>query len=177
LFARLNLPGVDYKGLHHIEPKLLFVRIASHLRGYLDTSGLLCLNALNVIRKRPQSSLDLRCVLAILNSRLLRAMVHYEITAGASLTIRFSNAAMKALPLPALDPASPTDRQSHDQLVALAEEMLQLHDPERQALGSAEQQSRIATLDDAIDGIVDRLYGLSKSESALLEAIARGQDT
>ncbi|MCK6456028.1 MAG: N-6 DNA methylase [Phycisphaerae bacterium] len=171
LYAKLDVPGVDYKDLHESKPKLLFVRISPTLRGYLDESGLLCLNALNVVRKRATSRLDLRYVLAVLNSEVIRAYVKYEITAGASLTIRFSNAAMKALPMPRLDLTMAKDRAEHDGLVALCDEALKLHGhTETGATPTA--GAAASAIDAAIDAAVYRLFGLSDEEISVLRSVA-----
>lgn len=165
LFARLGVPGIDYKGLERVEPKLLFVRISPTLRGYLDKDGLLCLNALNVVYRRPDGAYDLRFVLAVLNSNLLRFYAQCAITAGASLTIRFSNSSMRDLPMPHLNLSIQSDRRNYDRLVELCDEALHLYSMGQES-SSAEQ---VRSVESQIDEIVYKLYGLSDQERRLTE--------
>lgn len=170
--VELGLMGINYKDLHTMKEKLYFIRIAKSLRGYLDNSGLIALNALNFIFKSNGNVLyKLQYVLGLLNSQLLKSYVEFTVTGGANLTIRLSNAIMRSLPIRTINFDDPTDVQMHDDMVALVDDMLDLH---RQLPGLAGEsrrivQARIAATDRRIDALVYALYGLSAEEVAIVE--------
>ena len=170
--AELGLPGINYKDLHKMDEKLYFIRIAKSLRGYLDKDGLLALNALNFVHKS-QSSVPykLEYILGILNSRLLKSYVEFTVTGGANLTIRLSNAVMRSLPIRTIDFDNPADVNMHNEMVKLVDEMLGRH---HQLPGLTGEGHRIAerlieTVDEEIDALVYRLYGLSDDEVRVVE--------
>ncbi len=170
--AQLGLPGINYKDLHKMDEKLYFIRIAKSLRGYLDTNGLLALNALNFVHKsRSAVPYKLEYILGILNSTLLKSYVEFTVTGGANLTIRLSNAIMRSLPIRPIDFDDPADVQLHNKMVKLVDEMLVRH---RQLPGSVGEGRRlterlIETVDEEIDALVYRLYGLTDDEVAIVE--------
>ncbi len=170
--AQLELPGINYKGLHKMDEKLYFIRIAKSLRGYLDKDGLLALNALNFVHKsRSSVPYTLEYILGILNSRLLKSYVEFTVTGGANLTIRLSNAIMRSLPIRKIDFDNPADVRMHNEMVELVDEMLERH---RQLPGSTGEGRRlterlIETVDEEIDALVYELYGLSEDEIKIVE--------
>ena len=168
----LEVPGINYKDLHHMKEKLYFIRISKSLRGYLDTRGLVALNALNFVYKSDDTvEYALQYVLGILNSKLLKSYVEFTVTGGANLTIRLSNAVMRSIPIRTIDFDNPADVAMHDKMVTLVDEMLDRH---RQLPGLTGEARKIAerlieTVDSEIDALVYRLYGLSEDEVANVE--------
>lgn len=174
--AELALHGVDYKSLDKMAEKLLFIRIAQTLRGYLDTEGLLCLNALNVITPKPDSDYNIRYILGLLNSRAMALFADFAITAGAKLTIRFSNELMRSLPIRTINFDDAAEKAKHDRMVALVQSMLDLH---KQLAGAKTShaktaiQRQIDATDRQIDQLVYELYGLTDEEVAVVEESIR----
>ncbi len=168
----LGLPSINYKGLQQMNEKLYFIRIAKSLRGYLDKEGLLALNALNFVHKSKSSvPYRLEYILGVLNSRLLKSYVEFTVTGGANLTIRLSNAIMRSLPIRTIDFDNPVDVQMHDEMVKLVDEMLSRHEqlPRLTGEGRRITEALIRTVDEKIDALVYRLYGLSDEEIAIVE--------
>ena len=171
--VELDLQGINYKNLHLMKEKLYFIRISRSLRGYLDSEGLLALNALNFVYKPDESvRYKLQYILGLLNSQLLKSYIEFTVTGGANLTIRLSNAIMRSLPIRTIDFENSADVTMHDKLVALVDAMLKLH-KQLPSLGKEGQriaQARIEETDREIDELVYRLYGLSEDEIKTAES-------
>ena len=74
--------------------------------------------------------------------------------------------------------ADPAEKQQHDAIVALVEEMLQLQKDQAEAEREMEDrrhalQRRIEEVDAAIDRLVYNLYGLTEDEIKLVESGTR----
>ena len=172
--VELELPGINYKYLHKMKEKLYFIRIARSLRGYLDNSGLLALNALNFVHMPTETiPYKLQYVLGILNSLLLKSYIEFTVTGGAKLTIRLSNAIMRSLPIRTIDFDDPADVARHDRMVALVDTMLDLHKqlpdlsgPQRNVV-----EAQIEATDREIDALVYELYDLTPDEIAIVEGV------
>ncbi len=79
---------------------------------------------------------------------------------------------IEQLPIRAIDFADAHEKAQHDQIVALVERMLKLHQDRAAAIAPPDQTAldrQIAATDRQIDQIVYALYGLSEAEIALVE--------
>jgi type I restriction-modification system DNA methylase subunit len=171
-YVELNLTGIDYKKLDEMNEKLLFIRIAKTLRGYLDVDGVLCLNALNIVYKKAQTDYDLKYVLGILNSKLYEKYADYQITSGAKLTIRFSNEIMNSLPIPKIDFNNAKEKQLYSDMIELVKVILDLNKKMQTSSGSASEQIelQISKIDNEINNVVYKLYGITENERIIIEA-------
>lgn len=123
-----------------------------------------------VVASSDNTIFSMKYLTGILNSRLLSylyPLVSNKIVTGTfpRLTVRD----IKKLPVPTL---TPSEKPTHDKLVALVEKMLALH----QQLAAAKTpqdttqlQRQIAATDKQIDQLVYALYGLTDDEIALVE--------
>jgi adenine-specific DNA-methyltransferase len=116
--------------------------------------------SINNLLLKAECPYDIKYVLALLNSTLLSWYYRTSFTNGSTLTVNLSKEYLSQLPFPSLDMTSVTDKQHHDELVKLAEEML------RAGAKSTQQRERI---DAQIDQSVYRLYGLSPTEILVVE--------
>jgi hypothetical protein len=76
------------------------------------------------------------------------------------------------LPIRTINFYDPADKARHDRMVALVEQMLELHKRLAAAHTQAEQdlyQHQIAATDRQIDALVYELYGLTAEEIAVVE--------
>ena len=118
----------------------------------------------------PGDGRDVRFVVGILNSRLMRYV--YKTTVRESSQKAFPQVkvrALRALPIRAVDPQSTRDRESHDLLVHRVQQLVDLHSLEGTVETAHERQvltRRIRGLDREVDQLVERMYGLSESEVA-----------
>ncbi|MEX0700891.1 MAG: TaqI-like C-terminal specificity domain-containing protein [Planctomycetales bacterium] len=121
----------------------------------------------------PDDGRDVRFVVAILNSRLMRYV--YSTTVKESGQKAFPQVkvrALRALPIRAIDFTSEEERTAHDSLVARVDEMIELHARQDQATTPHAREvlnRRVASLDEEIDRMVENLYGLSEEEISQVE--------
>jgi hypothetical protein len=114
--------------------------------------------------------LDLHYLLGILNSKYINWLLKGITGNGLSHYPEH----MRNLPIPALDLSNPKDKERHDKLVAMVEEMLALKEREHDA---AEPQLKtmlgrqIAALDKQIDAAVYALYGLTDDDIAVVATL------
>ena len=118
----------------------------------------------------PDDGRDVRFVVAILNSRLMRYV--YRVSVRESSQKAFPQVkvrSLRCLPIRAVDLESERDRETHDLLVARVHQLLDLH----ARLGAAETAHerqvltrRIRGLDRDVDQLVERMYDLSEAEVA-----------
>jgi type I restriction-modification system DNA methylase subunit len=81
---------------------------------------------------------------------------------------------VRALPIRTIDFTNPTEKQMHDELVALVERMLELHKQLKKASFASEKEPierQIAATDKKIDQHVYQLYGLTDEEIKIVEGM------
>ena len=126
----------------------------------------------------PTDGRDVRFVVAVLNSRLMRyayaASVH---EAGQRAFPQVKVRSLRALPIRAIDLADPREKAVHDALASATDRMRDLHHRRGCAAtprGRAALTRRIDALDAEIDRAVYALYGLTDDEIAAVEAFLNG---
>jgi hypothetical protein len=124
----------------------------------------------------PRSSNEnhsLRYFLAILNSSLATYFVKkiaFELTEGAFTKVRTNQLAR--FPVRSIDFGNPSDERHHDDLVALVEKMLELHEEVAKSNFDSEKEPierQIKATDKKIDQLVYQLYGLTEEEIKIVE--------
>jgi hypothetical protein len=125
-------------------------------------------NVLNVVPRSPQA--DMTFTLGILNSRLVSWLyVNTSMVAQKDDFPQVHISALSALPIPSFDVAR------HDRMVALVEQMLELHKRQAAAKSQSDQElyhRQIDATDRAIDRLVYELYGLTDEEINIVEGNA-----
>jgi hypothetical protein len=165
-----ELRACDYYDLF-AQPKIIYPDIAVRCRFALDHSGLFGTNTTYFI---PVDDLYL---LGLLNSRLgnfyfTEACAGLE--GGGTTYLRFFGQYLETFPIRTIDFSNPADVARHDRMVALVEQMLDLHKklaaaaiPEDRAL----YERRVESTDQQIDALVYELYGLTGDEIAIVEGV------
>ena len=118
--------------------------------------------SINNLLLKTDSEYSMKFILALLNSTLMSWYYRSSFTNGSTLTVNLSKEYLSQLPLPNLDMKNAIDREKHDELVELANQML------RYGKDSSEKRRRIDVL---IDEAVYRLYKLSEKD---VLAVQRG---
>jgi hypothetical protein len=117
---------------------------------------------------RPRDGTDVRYLVGLLNSRLLRYV--YRQTVQESRQEAFPQVkvrSLRALPIRKIDLGDPMDKARHDRMVKLVQRMLNLHKQLAAATTPADKtgvQRRIDTTEKRIDQLVYELYGLTDDE-------------
>ena len=119
----------------------------------------------------PEAWPDVKYLAGLLNSRLLRFA--YTETIRASRQQAFTQVtvgALRSLPIRELDREVPEDKAFHDAIVRNVDEILALHRALADASGADRDylERQVAVVDEQIDRLVFRLYGLSREEVALV---------
>jgi len=158
--------------------KLCIPRLVDRLYAAYDKSGKHFLDNVDVggiVFNLSYSSQDLRFLLGLLNSSLLRWYFPYVSAPFRGGWISANRQFLSQLPIRTIDPASPADVQRHDRLVALVEQMLALHQQLAAAKMPQEKellQRQVGATDRAIDTLVYELYGLTDEEIRIVEGEA-----
>ena len=148
------------------KPKLVLPDISARGNFTLDREGgKYCLNTAYVI-----GSAD-KYLLGILNSKLVTFFYSNISSTYRGGYLRFIYQYLERIPIRAIDFDDPADVAMHDEMVRLVERMLELHkgyadytDAQR-----AVADAQIERVDQAIDELVYRLYGLSEEEVEVVE--------
>ncbi len=120
----------------------------------------------------PGQSMSYCYLLGILNSRVASAFLRSVSTPFRGGYFALNRQYIQQLPIRTIDFSNPADVARHDRMVALVEQMLDLHKklaasaiPEERAL----YQRQIEATDRQIDALVYELYGLTEEEIAIVE--------
>jgi N-6 DNA Methylase len=133
------------------------IQIIGSIVSQKEASEIALLDTVNQLANRgPWSS---HYLLALLSSRLVNWYVYCFIFARAIRTLHFDGPVSRRIPLPALHLGRARERSRHDRLVHLAKALR--HRPGERV-----------RLQQQIDKIVYRLYGLTAAETALVEGTA-----
>jgi hypothetical protein len=153
------------------EPKILIRQTANRILAAFDTEGWYCLKSGIIIQIPKEAKIKYEYLLGILNSRLMHFL--YDDLVGEQTRVfpEVKPVQLFRLPIRTINFADPTDVQHHDQMVALVERMLSLHQQLISSNTPNEKtllQRQIDTTDRQIDGLVYELYGLIEEEIRLV---------
>ena len=141
----------------HIANPYAHIRIIGSIVSQKEAREIVLLDTVNQLANRGPSASHY--LLALLSSRLVNWYVYRFIFARAIRTLHFDGPVSRRIPVPALDLAVTRERSRHDRLVDLAKA---LRHSQRQRVWIQQQMDRI----------VYRLYGLTAAEIALVEGTA-----
>ncbi|MBD3882970.1 N-6 DNA methylase [Phormidium tenue FACHB-886] len=136
-----------------IQPKIIVAGMTRSLECALDAAGTIWAGKSTTLI-RAIAALDLRCLLGILNSRLIQLYFSRQF-AGNQLQggyLRVGSPQLRQLPMPLHDSLNHLEmRQTYQKLIGCVDQQLALDRPD-------------AAIDEAIDQLVYQLYGLTDSE-------------
>lgn len=116
---------------------------------------------------------ELNYFLGLMNSRLVSYVLKGLCPPKLSGYVEFSAKGVSQAPIRVIDFSSPADKSRHDRMVALVEQMLELHLLAQRARTPSDQaalQAQIDATDRQIDALVYELYGLTEEEIRIVEA-------
>jgi Eco57I restriction-modification methylase/restriction endonuclease TaqI-like protein/N-6 DNA methylase len=157
--------------------KIVLPDVANRGACYLDPDATWLLDTAYAVILRPGVRLDLRFVLAILNSPLLTHFLKETGTALRGGYFRMKTAYLNPFPIRTIDFDDAEDVARHDKLVALVERMLTLHKKLPAARLPRDKQlyeRQIAATDSEIDRLVYELYNLTPEEIRIVEDATGG---
>lgn len=120
--------------------------------------------------------IDLRFVLAVLNSPLLTYFLKETGTMLRGGYFRMKTAYLNPFPMRDIDFTNPNDKAHHDRMVEFVESMLKLHKNLQSAKTDHDKkliQRQIDSTDKQIDQLVYELYSLTDKEIQIVEGVVR----
>ena len=159
--------------------KICVPRLVDQLCAAYDASGVHFLDNVDVggVTFKPDyEKHDLRYLLALLNSRLLRWYFPFVSAPFRGGWMSANKQFLSQLPFREIVFSDKADKGHHDQMVALVEQMLALHQSLAAAKTPPEKTSlerQIAATDQQIDRLVYQLYGLTDDEIKLVEGTGK----
>lgn len=110
-------------------------------------------------------------MLGLLSSKLLDFFLKHVSTQLRGGYYRYFTQYLKRLPIRLIDFSNPAEKKLHDDLVALVDVMLALHQRLQNAVGNEREQlqRQIEKTDREIDTLVYKLYGITDAERIIVE--------
>jgi hypothetical protein len=129
----------------------------------------------NIFTVRPTSEYTHQFILGILNSQFTQWLWQLLYGDFKAIFPELKGVYLEQFPIRTINFSDPTEKQQHDEIVALVDEMLQLQKDYAQAEREKEDRRhplkrRIDEVDAAIDRRVYNLYGLTEDEIKLIES-------
>jgi hypothetical protein len=159
-----------------ITPKILWRQTAQYPIATIDTRGIWFGRSIQAGILKQGCVFDIKYILSILNSKYLRWLYEQSVKESGRVFPQIKLAKLVKLPIPALDLTQKPDKEKHDKLVALVEQMLDLKKREHEAAqGTGTEQLHtqlgrlIQAVDRQIDALVYGLYNLTEDEIEVVE--------
>lgn len=144
--------------------KLFFRRVSANLIATYDNKKYFALNtivAITFIDKNTKYSL--KYILGIFNSKLLNYYYTNYLKSTKKVFSEIQARQIEQLPINTINFENKEDKQQHDKIVKLVNEMIELNkNPEK-------NKNKINATDSEINDLVYKIYGLNKSEINLIE--------
>ena len=155
------------------DEKLVMQRIGGILVTTLDENQYYTFNSVNNLLLKDNIVYNLKYLLALINSKLLRKYYIMNFSNNSSLTVNISKTFLDVLPIRPIDFSNPSDVELHDQMVSHVERMLDLNKRVNgEGISSQEKkvlQKQIEITDNQIDRLVYKLYDLTDEEIGIVE--------
>ena len=156
-------------------PKILVPDIANRASFAFDEEGQYAFVSGYGITLKEDIQKSPKYVLGLLNSKVLDFYLKQVSTTMRGGFFRYFTQFIEQLPIPTIDFDDPADVARHDRMVALVQQMLDLHKKLAAASIPADKtlyQRQIDATDRQIDRLVYELYDLSPEEIAIVEGRA-----
>jgi TaqI-like C-terminal specificity domain len=153
-------------------PKIIICKVALDPRAFLDTGGQYAGAYTTYVL---ESGLSLAFITGIINSRLMSFLYRtlYDALAMGGGYLRFQPPQIRRLPIRTINFSDPADKARHYRMVALVEQMLELHKRLHAAKKQTDRelyQRQIDSTDKQIDALIYELYGLTEDEIKIVES-------
>jgi hypothetical protein len=155
-------------------PKILIRDIGLSFNAYLDNEDFLCLKTIYFLYNFRY--INPKYLLSLLNSKTMNYYfkMRFSIMHIGGGYLRFRKQYLEPLPIYRIDFSNTIEKKLHDNLVALADVMLDLNKKIYAAKGSKKDQiqRQIEKTDREIDDLVYKLYGITEKERKVIEGVA-----
>lgn len=160
--------------IHNAKPKIIVRQIGIVPICAIDEKGFCCLNTVFMIVPKQKSEVNLKFILGILNSKFIG---NYWLRNFSDLRKTFpkiKGSYLEKLPMVDINFPNKAQREKHDEIVILVDQLLKLNEEKQQAKLQTEidrLQTRIDYSEDRINKIVYQLYGLTDEEIKIVEGV------
>ena len=151
--------------------KIIIRETGSNITATYDESNFITNRSLYCI-KLIENIYNLKFILSIINSKFIQFFYKQNFKAETEIFPKIRIGQVKELPIPKIDFSNKEEKQKHDKLVKLVEQMLE----NQKYLHSAKNENDIqiyrnicTNLDQQIDSLVYQLYGLTEEEIRIVE--------
>jgi type I restriction-modification system DNA methylase subunit len=152
--------------------KLVMQRIGGILITAYDDQKYYTFNSVNNLLVKEGCPYDLKFILGILNSKLMRFYYISNFTNRSNLTVNISKTYLDKLPFPSIDLNKPLDKDKHDKMTELVDNMLVFNKKNFETKTPQDKisiQRQINTLERQIDSLVYELFALTEEEIEIVE--------
>lgn len=151
------------KDFLRLRPKLIYRQTADHIVAALDAEANYLDKTVHLIVPKENTTLDLKCVLGVLNSKLIDYLYKYISQEREGRTFsQVKTTYIKQIPLPMLS------AQEQDHLLKLVNKILDITKAEGY-FTEAREKAKVTELEHRIDELVYKLYGLTGAEIEIVE--------
>ncbi|GAI83217.1 unnamed protein product, partial [marine sediment metagenome] len=160
------------ESIHNAKPKIIVRQIGVTPICALDEKGYCCLNTVFMIVSKAKTDVSLNFILGILNSSLIANFWKQNFSDLRQTFPKIKGSYLKKLPIASIDLKNKKDKQTHEQIVQLVDNLLKLN-KELQKTKLETQRNQLQRAIDysekKIDELVYELYGLTKKEIEIIE--------
>ncbi|MBU0999042.1 N-6 DNA methylase [Patescibacteria group bacterium] len=155
------------------EEKLFFRRVGDRLVGAYDNKQFYALNTLVVINLKENIAVNIKYILALFNSKLLNWYYQSFFKSTKKVFSEIQARQIAQLPIKILDFGKSEDRQKHDKIVSLVNNMIYTTAELQATSANTDKHNslkrEIERLDGEIDEAIYKLYGLTNKEIKTVE--------
>jgi len=167
LYGR-NLAAPRDPAIFKAAEKIVVRQTGDSLIATLIGKNIVCRKNLHIILNN--STLDLRFILTLVNSKLMNYVYEYLNPERGEALAEVKKGHVEALPIPSIDLSDKPTKKAHDRLVELANQMLSANEQVRESVVHRRiHEQRISILEREINKIVYWLYGLSDPEITIID--------
>ena len=168
--------GTKNPDKHKSKPKLLLRKTGNVIHCSVDFEGIFAEQSVYLVL--PETTYTLLFLAGVLNSQLIGFLYRSCFITNPEAYPYIQHYDLEKLPIPKLDLSSPDQKNQHDRMVSLVDQMLttqkRLHET-NSPIEKKQYQQEADILDKQIDALVYELYELTPEEIRIVEGEGRGQ--
>ena len=177
IFERKKLNRARPDEVWNSDKKIITQRISGGLHpiiAALDTENYYSFASTNliIIKDEFKDIYSYELICALLNSKLINFYYVKNFTNASTLTVNISKTFLEKIPLPLIDLSDEQDKEIHDKIVTLVENIITLNkklSAEKNPNSINILKRQINALDKQIDALVYKLYNLNDEEIKIIE--------
>ncbi len=157
---------------HNANPKIIVRQIGKSPICAIDNNGYCCLNTVFMVVPKSNSDVDLKFILAVLNSSFISNFWKQNYSDLRQTFPKIKGSYLEKLPIPIINFQNNVEKNNHNEIVKLVDQLLKLNKEKSETKLQSKMeliQNKIDYCEDRINEIVYELYGLTKDEIKIVE--------